>query len=222
MEYQDNYKRNEKILILPHNTLRVVDAMYTTEIIAYNTKKIPDFEENLFKTITRKEKDLTKIFNVPDHLKIKFTNNWAQYWDIAPRTDLYEHIKIVAEQKFTDDVIVLFSDKNAKDNVFESDYYDGTMEGLEKYIIENRITAIVMDDIDILIDLVNRKNIDLDHLSFIISRVGYNYEWNNIVNMPVVKQKLYDIEKEYFLEIAMIALFDFPDYLIQKMSGGNK
>lgn len=221
MEYQDNYKRNEKILILPHNTLRIVDAMYTMEIIAYHTKKIPDFEENLFKCVTRKEKDLSKIFNIPDHLKTKFSSNWAKYWDISPKTNLYEYINIVAKQKFTDNVIVLFSDKNAKDDVFESDYYDGTMEGLEKYITENRITAVVIDDIDILVELVERKNINLDNLSFIISRIGYNYEWNDFVQILMPKQKLYDIEKEYYLEVAMIALFDFPKSLIQKMRGGN-
>ena len=221
MEYQDNYKRNEKILILPHNTLRVVDAMYQLEIIAQKYKKVPDFEENLYRCVTRKEKDLSKIFDIPDNIKYKFKNNWAYYWDISPRTNLYEYIKIVSAQKFTDNVTVLFSDKKAKDDVFESDYYDGSLEGLEKYIIENRITAIVIDDIDLLVNLVNRKNINLDNLSFIISRMGYNYEWNNEIQILMPKQILYDVEKEYYLEIAIIALFDFPDSLIQKMIGGN-
>ena len=222
MEFQENYKRNEKILILPHNTLRVVDAMYQLEIIAHNTNKIPDFEENLYRCVCRKEKDLSKILNIPEHIKHKFENNWAYYWDISPKTNLYEHIKIVSEQNFTDNVIVLFSDKNAKDDVFESDYYDGTIESLENYIIENRITAVVMDDIDLLAELVYRKNINLDNLSFILSRIGYNYEWNDKVQILIPKQKLYDIEKKYYLEIATIALFDFSESLIEKMTGGNK
>ena len=222
MEYQDNYKRNEKILILPHNTLRVVDAMYQLEIIARNTKKIIDFEENLYMCVTRKEKDLSKIFNIPKDIEENFKNNWAYYWDIAPRTNLYDYIKIVSAQKFTDDVIVLFSDKNAKDDVFTSDYYDGTIESLEKYIIENKITAIFMDDVDLLEELVNRKNTDLNNLSFFISRVGYNYEWNDLVKIPMIKESIYKIEKEYYLEIAIISLFDFSKSLIEKMSGGNK
>jgi hypothetical protein len=222
MEYQENYKRNEKILILPHNTLRVVDAMYQLEIIARNTKQIPDFEENLYKCVNRKEKDLSKIFNIPKDIQDKFNNNWAYYWDIAPRTNLYEYIKIVSEQKFTDDVTVLFSDKNAKDDVFKSDYYDGTIDSLEKYIEVNRITAIVMDDIDLLVEITNRKKVNLNNLSFIISRIGYNYELNEMVQIPMPKQVLYDVEKQYYLEVAMIALFDFPKSLIEKMSGGIK
>ena len=51
--------------------------------------------------------------------------------------------------------------------------------------------------------------------------MGYNYEWNSLVEIPMVKQVLYNIEKEYYLEIAMISLFDFPDSLVQKMVGGN-
>ena len=155
-------------------------------------------------------------------LKDKFKNNWAYYWDISPRTNLYEYIKIVSEQKFTDDVTVLFSDRNAKDDVFKSDYYDGSIESLEKYIVENRVTAIVMDDIDLLAELVDRKNINLDNLSFIISRMGYNYEWNDLVKIPMIKQKIYDIEKKYYLEIAIIALFDFSQSVIDKLTGGNK
>ena len=222
MEYQENYKRNEKILILPHNTLRVVDAMYQLEIIVRTTKKIPDFEENLYKCVNRKEKDLSKIFNIPKDIQDKFNNNWAYYWDIAPRTNLYEYIKIVSEQKFTDDVTVLFSDKNAKDDVFKSDYYDGTIDSLEKYIEGNRITAVVLDDIDLLVKLTNRKKVNLNNLSFIISRIGYNYELNELVQIPMPKQVLYDVEKQYYLEVAMIALFDFPKSLIDKMSGGIK
>ena len=221
MEYQDNYKRNEKILILPHNTLRIVDAMYQLEAIAYNTKKVPDFEENLYRCVTRKEKDISKNIDIPDRIKSKFNNNWGLYWDISPRTNLYEYIKIVAEQKFTDDVIVLFSDHSAKDDVFSSDYYDGTIEGLEKYILENKITAVVIDDIDLLEELVNRQNVNLDNLSFIISKIGYNYEFDSSIGLLMPKKSLYEIEKKYFLEIAMIALFDFPESLIQKMNGGN-
>ena len=222
MEYQDNYKRNEKILVLPHNTLRMVDAMYQLEIISRNTKKIPDFEENLYMCVNRTEKDLSKFFNIPKDIENNFKTNWAYYWDIAPRTNLYEYIKIVSSQKFTDDTIVLFTDHDAKDDVFKSDYYDGSIESLEKYIIENRITAIVLDEIDLLVRLVRRKKINLDNLSFIISRVGYNYEWDDRIGMLLPKQALYDIEKEYYMEVATVALFDFPKSLIDKMNGGNK
>lgn len=221
MEYQENYKRNERILILPHNTLRVVDAMKILEIYAYHKKPLPDFEVNLFKTITRKEKDLSKIFNIPSKLKDKFENNWSKYWDIAPKTNMYEYIKITSTQKFTESTVVLFSDRNAKDDVFEYDYYDGSIESLEKYIIDNRITAIVMDDVELLMELTNRKNIDLNNLSFIISRMGYNFEWNEKAQIPMPKKVFYDAEKENFIEVAMIALFDFSNEVFEKV-GGSK
>ena len=52
--------------------------------------------------------------------------------------------------------------------------------------------------------------------------MGYNYEWNDLIKIPMPKQILYDIEKKYYLEVAIIALFDFSESLIQKMTGGNK
>ena len=78
-----------------------------------------------------------------------------------------------------------------------------------------------MDDVELLMELTNRKNIDLNNLSFIISRMGYNFEWNEKAQIPMPKKVFYDAEKENFIEVAMIALFDFSNEVFEKV-GGSK
>jgi len=221
MDYQPNFSRKERILILPNNTLRVPEAMFLLELYAYNKIKLPSFEENLYKCITRKNKDLSKIFNIPQKLNDKYNNNWASYYDIAPRTKMYEYIDILSSQKFIEDTVILFSDKNAKDDAFKNDYYDGTIDKLEEYIKTNQITAIVLDDIDLIQLILDRKKIDINNLTFIISKVGYNYQYNKSLDILMPKKELYDAEKSAYIEVAIISLFDFSNELFDKLCGGK-
>lgn len=216
--YEVNYKRNEKILVLPHNTLRVVDAMFQLELETKLYKKIPEFEENLYRCICRKYKDFNECYDedIPQDLLNKYKNNWAYYWDIAPRTDMYQYVKILANQKFTDRVYVLFADKNASEPEFISDYYDGSIEQLEKYIIDKHITAIILDDIDILKQLHSRKNVNLHNMSFIFSRMGYNYYFDSRLGIPIFSDDAYQINKDVAIEIATVALYDFSDDVIAR------
>lgn len=209
MKYQHNFNRSENILILPNNTLRVPDAIMRLELLKANNIELPDFEVNLYLTINRKNKDFTIGLEVPSWLKNKFNNEWSYYWDIAPRTKMYEYINILSKQKFITNTTVLFSDKNAKDDVFNYDYYDGSIDSLEKYIIDKEITAVVMDDIDLLCTISDRKKIDINNLSFIISKIGYNYEFDKELGSVMVKKDLYEAQKNSFIEVAMLSLYNF-------------
>lgn len=219
-DFDLNYKRDESILILPHNTLRFPDVMVVIESIIQKTKKYPDFAVTLYKVLNRKEKDLTKC-GISEELINKFNNEWATYWEIAPRSNLYNYIDIVSRQKFTNKVKVLFHDKNAIDDVFEYDYYDGSIEALEDYIKNEQITTLVLDDIELLKELSDRQRISLQNMSFIISRVGYNYEMDSQLKTLMPKKILYDAQFKSFIEVGMIALFDFSQETIDKIKGGQ-
>ncbi len=52
---------------------------------------------------------------------------------------------------------------------------DAPIEELEKFINDNAITAIFMDDVDFLMTLIDRGNIEFDWKTVIISKLGYNY-----------------------------------------------
>ena len=61
----NNIKRKEKILVLPHNTLRVVDVIAQMEIERLkNPKWNGSFQDLLFDMLTRSEKDLGKYNDV--------------------------------------------------------------------------------------------------------------------------------------------------------------
>lgn len=216
--YEVNYKRHEKILVLPHNTLRVVDAMFQIELESRLFKKIPNFEDNLYRCVCRKYKDYSKCYNteIPKDLLKKYNENWYYYWDIAPRTDFYSYIKALANQSFTQIVYVLFSDKRASEPEFESVYYDGSIDELEKFIIDNGITAVILDDINILVELHERKNVNLHNMSFIFSRMGYNYYFEPRLGIPILDSKIDKVNADAAIEVATIALYDFSNEVVNR------
>ena len=214
--YQDNFKRDEKILILPHNTLRYVDAMMILDIYKDLNIPYPNFEENLYKSVIRNVKDLSKIYNISDELKKRFKENWAFYYDIAPRTNVYEYISILSKQKFVKNTIILFDDRNASDSAFDNDYYDGSIESLEKYITNNNITTIVADDIELIKTLQERNKVDMNDKSIFISKTGYNYEYNKTINKIMAKEIFYTLQQKLVnTEIGILSLFDFSDDVIK-------
>ena len=92
-----NIDRKEKILILPHNTLRVVDTFVQVELEKMKDPKwFETVEEVLFRVLTRKEKDLGK-FNDMDSKLVKdlIDTEWSRYYEIAPRTYIYELLDVL-------------------------------------------------------------------------------------------------------------------------------
>lgn len=204
-----NIAKQEKILVLPYNTLRIVDVMLQIEIEkAKNPKWAEPLDKVIAKVTARKIKDMGKWNNVDsdivhDLLKI----NFSKYYDLAPRTNIYPLLGILKNQKFISSIIVLSEDKNIYEEDFINEYYDGSIDKLETFISENGITAIFMDDIELLKTLVDRKKIDMTGMSIFISRMGYNFYSPD--GSILLMKYMQDIPKKANIEIACINLLNF-------------
>ena len=206
----NNIERNEKILILPHNTLRIVDTFVQVEL---EKMKDPNWcesvEEVIYRVVTRSIKDLGKMNNMDSELvKELIDMDWARYYEIAPRTYIYELIDLLHQQSFVTDIVALFHKKEAWDNAVKCDYYDGTIEGLENYIENNGITAIFMDDISLLKSLIDRKNINMDWKTIFISKMGYNYYIDKKTGALLMKD-IMTICESAAVEVGAINLVNF-------------
>ena len=213
----NNMKRQEKILVLPYNTLRLVDTFVQVEIEkSKNPKWFMNLEDVIYMLITRKEKDLGKFNKVDSNVvKACLEEDWARYYEIAPRTLIYGLLEFLEKQSFVSDIIALFHKKDCYDEALKCDYYDGTIEGLDKYIEENEITAIIMDDIELLKTLIERKKIDLSWKTFFISRLGYNFFRSP--NGTLLMKYVINLTNEVPIEIGCLALMNFDrEFLINK------
>lgn len=226
---EDNMMRKEYILILPKNTLRLTDAMMQMEINNANGNILPEtFDEMLWKLVTRSNKDLS-IYNKGVDKKLideLYEKNFSIYYELSPRTIMYEIIDILTHQKFIEKTVVLFSNKSIKkpeDDMFEYDYYDGTIESLETYMNNMGTTCLFFDDIELLKKLNERKNFSLKRKTFFVSKMGYNFYREE--KTKKLKLKYYDeIYKENpTIELSTINLFNFPKTIIDKFNKkGNK
>lgn len=209
MNYQQNIYRDERVLILPHNTLRAVDAMLDYKYRSLEEgATIESFEAILKKNLLRKKRDLSKIIKIPDYIMDHYKENWNVYWDIAPRTKMYEYLDVVKNQKFLNTIKVLFEDKRASEPAYENLYYDGSIDALEEIIVKENITCLILDDCQLLKEISERGKINLNQKSFILPKIGYNYEYNAEYNALMPKYILYQIQKDWYCEVAMISLFD--------------
>lgn len=204
---ENNIMRKEKLLILPYNTLRVFDLFVQADL---EKVKDPtwkgDFMATLRKVLTRKEKDLGKLNNIDSSLVKKLMeDSWIHYYKLAPRTNLYALVETLNNQKFMEDAIVLFHKRNIKEDDLTNAYYDGSIEGLEKFINENRITALAIDDVELLMTLINRGNVSFDWKTVFISKLGYNYYKEDKHNMLLMKYSDKWSEK-YAIEVASLDL----------------
>lgn len=204
-----NITRSEKMLVLPYNTLRVFDMFVQADI---NRAKDPnwkgDFMTLLRQVITRSEKDLGKMNGIDSEIIKKMMNDsWMHYYEMSPRTNFYAMIETLQQQSFMSDCIALFHKKNCKDDMLTNAYYDGTIEGLEKFINDNTITAICMDDVELLMTLINRGNINLNWKTIFISKIGYNYYRSK--HGELMMKHANEWCDKYALEVATLDLVNF-------------
>lgn len=214
-----NIDRPERILVLPYNTLRIFDALVQVEICkAKDEKWYEPLDEVIYKVLTRKEKDLGKHNGVDSKIvKDLMEADWTRYYEIAPRSKVYDIISILQNQRFVKDVVALFHKKDAVDSALRCDYYDGTIEELEYYIKNNGITTIFMDDVELLKTLIDRGNVDMNWKTIFISKIGYNYyqDKNGILLMKYMEE----LSSKACMEIASIALTNFTeDFLKRRFS----
>lgn len=224
---EDNMMRKEFVLILPKNTLRLTDAMMQMEINNANGKPLTEgFNDMLWKLVTRTNKDLSKYNKGVDKSLIDelYEKNFATYYDLSPRTIMYQILDIMAHQRFIGGTTVLFSDKSInkpKDDAFNSDYYDGSIESLENYLNNNGITCLILDDIELLKELNDRKNFSLESKTILLSKIGYNYYKDD--KTKKLKLKHYDeLHKENpSMELCTLNLFNFPKDTMNKFNKKN-
>lgn len=204
---QDNIMRQEKMLILPYNTLRVFDFMVQADLEKIINPDVElDFMRTLRKVLTRSIKDLGKMNGIDsDMVKKLMEDSWMHYYELAPKTNLYGMIETLEQQSFMSDIIVLFHKKHCKDEDFTNAYYDGSIEQLEKFIIENSITALVIDDVELLMTLINRGNVPLDWKTVFISKLGYNYYRDKEHDALLMKHST-EFTDKYTLEVASLDL----------------
>lgn len=206
---ENNILRKEKILVLPYNTLRVFDTCLQADLERIKDPNWNgDFETTLKHVLTRTEKDLGKFNGIDSDMVNKLMNEaWIHYYEIAPKTNLYSLLDILNKQSFVSDIIVLFPKKGISEDDYTNAYYDGSIEELENFINKNSITAIVMDDVELLMTLINRGNVDLNWKTIIISKLGYNY-MRTQDGVLVMKHSL-EFNEKYTLEVGSLSLIDF-------------
>lgn len=214
-----NMKRNEKILVLPYNTLRIFDTMVQIEIEkSKNPEWFQTIQEVTFRMVTRTIKDLGKFNNVDSNIvKEEMENDWARYYELAPRTQLYSLLNFLRCQSFTTDIVVLFHKKDAIDPDMKCDYYDGTIEGLESYITDNGITCIIMDDIELLKTLIDRGNVDMNWKTIIISKLGYNYYKDKTSGLLLMKH-IDELSSKACMEIGSYTLMGFNEDFLKRIN----
>jgi hypothetical protein len=116
-------------------------------------------------------------------------------------------------------LLYLFNDKRLKDDTFDSDYYDGSIESLEKYINSNGITALAIGDVELFNTLFDRGNISNNNkMSIFISRTGYNM----FLNDKGFQLKYYDKFKTNLMyEVGVVGLIQFERSTIEYFKKGN-
>lgn len=216
-----NFKQDESILILPHNTLRYVDVIKELDIRKMLNIPQLDFDVQLFETVTRKSKDIESLYNLDDEQKLIVNSKWLNYYELAPKTNFYKYLDIIIHQKFIKKTIVLFDQKKEDGSNIEPDfenfYYDGSIEELENIINQNNITCLIIDDIDLLKTLSDRENVDLNNKSIIISKTGYNMIPDENLKLLVTKPELEMVNKKYSIEPSLMRLFDFDETVYDKV-----
>lgn len=226
--YSNNMMRKERILILPYNTLRLVDFPLYYELSILSKEKNKPLESPelvMYKLLTRKNKDFSSWFKADKELVDKLlVNNFYNYYKMSPRTYIYDYINILIRQNFVNFCKVLFAydskGEKPEDDIYESDYYDGTLNGLEEYISKNGITAIVIDNIYTIYNIVKRGNISLNNFSIFISKIGYNVE-KFVTNYPIMKY-YEEITNSINVEICDLKLMDFSKEFLTKLNSNRR
>jgi len=210
-------KRPETILVLPYNTLRIVDLCVQMEIYAASDEEI-SIEETIHKLLCRKDKDLGKLNKINSEIVNNLMDKYyPSYYKVAPMTIVYDLLAKLKCQKFVNKIIALHKYQGTEEPLFDNAYYDGSIEELEKFIKNNSITAIIMDDIHILYELVSRENVDVRGMTFFISKMGYNLEIVNDKFQMLYNEYLTDKMDELNFQFCLIGIYQFKQETIDSI-----
>lgn len=210
----DKTKRDESVIILPHNTLRFVDAAVQAFINSTMEEppKFESIEDYLIPLLTRKNKDLAEINRLEkDFYESLVNDHYLEFYEAAPRTDLYNILMILKKQSFISSIKIatMYKDLEEDASIFDKiDVYGETYEDLVKYLSSNEWTMIVLDDIELFHKLSKEESIDWLGKSVLVSKLGYNYEYNEFMEKPFIKY-FDEYDSTMFIDLQIFSLFTF-------------
>lgn len=186
----DNFhSRKESIIVTPFNTLRIVDVPISMEL--RNLAGLPPipkgstFTDELFRMVYRLEKNYWHLYGIDDSVYEEFFNTTIhKLYNMSPKTALYD-ICTVLENKSCD-VTILTDNEKIVDDTFIVKYYDGTIDQFEQYLTSLKATGLFTEDLDLVRQIITRKNVDLKGFTFFVTEMGYNMEQIDGLN-PVLK-----------------------------------
>lgn len=215
---ENNMLRKENILILPYNTMKIVDVIVQLELFKLAGNKMPPLEEVIFRVVTRTHKDLSVYNDCNQELIDQMVKlDYKRLYELSPGTEIVDIIHILSLQKFVNNIYVLFDDDRLVDNTnkYTNIYYDGTLDELINVINKYEITAIVMDDVEILKDIYDKDKLLLENKTIMIPKYGYNYYRNKNGDLRLKYYNDY-FSKVTHLEIGTPDIIKFSKDILNK------
>lgn len=208
--------RDEKILCLAENTIRLNEYNLAKDI--YDALGFYMPRPSIIRyMIQRAHKVIGLECGITEETfyKLKFST-YVDYYNKSPYSKLYEVICNLSRQKFKVDTCIMYNNFNGKVDVsslkedgFKRAEYSGDIAEIEDYINENDITCVIMDDISILKELIDRKNINIEHMSFMITKIGYNFIELDDGQVSTRHPELLDYMEEVNFEWMMVEPYSF-------------
>lgn len=227
-EKRKNYAaRIEKLLIVSWNTIRLTD---------YPIAKFVD--EQLGEVTPDDAIKLSILNRSTAHMRYRGLSRDAYYKSInllypeayvnAPLTLIHSILYSVAFKSVQDIVVAhnTFMDTISIDGMYESHVlnvpFNGTIEDLERLIIEYGSTGIVVDDIEYVKELIERGNISIEGMTFIVSMIGYNFEKTEEGTVYKYRDIIETAMETLEFDIAFADLFILSKENLENYVGGQK
>lgn len=211
--------RPERILVLNYNTLFFQSVGFLTTMLQTG------FEHKLYSQLdpsghsyllARTPERNTAALLDPSTTEAEYHQFIKRHYNkvtkISPQTSLSAILQITSGQSFVEKVFVAsysplsFFEKETPffDHV-QFDIFDATQ--VETFIKENGITFVFLHDIHMVRDIVFNFNIDLYAMTFVVSKLGYNFEIRSGEEKSKC-QEVFDLANEMEFNVAFINLYD--------------
>jgi len=208
---------NENILFLNYNTI-LFQSMGFIELMR------PDLESNEFYSLSQEKimnillnitlKNPTKLIDstITDEDYFNFINKkFSSISYISPVTNLYSIATILSRQIFTNKVHIASPSSFGGDHIYNNcihSFFDiFNASKIKEFINKNNITTVFLHDISLVYDLIFNHNTDVKGMTFVISRLGYNFgKIDNVIES--LYPKLSEAQNKLKFDLAYINLFE--------------
>lgn len=156
-----------------------------------------------------------------DFVKDKYTN----ITNISPVTHINAIFSVVKGQPFSNSYHIASIKKSSISDTgsnVKHVYFDiFNISEIEEYINENKITSVLAHDIRIVRDLIFNFNINCKDMSFIVSKLGYNFD--NIDGQIVSKcQEIFENQESLGFRFAFLDVFELTEDDIKGSKDDNE